>query len=330
MDPLTQGTVGANFANLKSDSKNLKWATLVGFLAGLAPDLDSLIRSNEDTLLYLEYHRQFSHSLIFIPIGSFFVSLLLHYVGLKKKISFKENYIFSFLGYATHGLIDSCTSYGTQIFWPFSNYRVAWNTVSIIDPLYTLPLLILLGISLKTQKRIWVIGGVCYAFAYMGLGLIQQKRAEKKVKELAWERGHREIEVSAKPSFGNLVVWKTVYEYDSNYYIDAIKFGLSHKFYPGESIKKFSYQRDLPWIKLDSRSAQDIERFRWFSRDYLAVHPERENVIIDVRYSMIPNRIDPLWGIVIDEKKQSEHARYKMFERNARQQGKQLWKMIID
>ena len=43
------------------------------------------------------------------------------------------------MGYATHGLLDSCTSYGTQLFWPFSDVRVAWDTMSIVDPLFTVP-----------------------------------------------------------------------------------------------------------------------------------------------------------------------------------------------
>ena len=47
--------------------------------------------------------------------------------------------MYSTIGYATHGIIDSLTSYGTQLFWPFSNDRFATNTISIIDPLFTLP-----------------------------------------------------------------------------------------------------------------------------------------------------------------------------------------------
>ena len=50
-----------------------------------------------------------------------------------------DTYMYSTIGYATHGIIDSLTSYGTQLFWPFSNDRFATNTISIIDPLFTLP-----------------------------------------------------------------------------------------------------------------------------------------------------------------------------------------------
>jgi inner membrane protein len=69
MDPLTQGIVGTTAAQAYSKKKNLVIAGIIGFLAGLAPDIDIFFRSDTDPLLFLEYHRQFTHSLIFIPIG---------------------------------------------------------------------------------------------------------------------------------------------------------------------------------------------------------------------------------------------------------------------
>ena len=70
MDPISQGAVGALAAKASVRNKNLAKITLVGCLAGMAPDLDVLIQSREDPILFLEYHRQFTHSLLFIPFGS--------------------------------------------------------------------------------------------------------------------------------------------------------------------------------------------------------------------------------------------------------------------
>ena len=69
-------------------------------------------------------------------------------------------------GYATHGLLDACTSYGTVLFWPFSNERLTWNNISIVDPLLTIPALILL---LWLQKQ---IGGDLVFLQLGGLSLI--------------------------------------------------------------------------------------------------------------------------------------------------------------
>jgi len=80
MDPLTQGTLGASLSqSFAGDKKLVKYASILGFLAGMAPDLDLFIRSSEDPLLFLDFHRQFTHSLFFIPIGGFLCALLFRY-----------------------------------------------------------------------------------------------------------------------------------------------------------------------------------------------------------------------------------------------------------
>jgi inner membrane protein len=176
MDPVSQGTVGAAFAQSTANKNNFIKISFIGFLAGLAPDLDVLIRSENDPILFLEYHRQFSHSLFFIPFGALIISLLI-FPLVKKSISLKTVYIASFLGYATHGLLDACTSYGTLLFWPFSNERITWNTISIVDPLFTIPALILTGIAIVTRKRIFSFFTIGWIVFYLSLGFIQYERA---------------------------------------------------------------------------------------------------------------------------------------------------------
>ena len=68
MDPISQGTVGAAFAQSTASKNNIIRIGFIGFLAALAPDLDVLIRSSDDPILFLKYHRQFSHSLFFLSL----------------------------------------------------------------------------------------------------------------------------------------------------------------------------------------------------------------------------------------------------------------------
>jgi len=155
MDPITQGTIGAALPQAFG-KKNLGIIAILGFLSGLAPDLDIFIRSSTDPLLSLEYHRQFTHSLLFIPFGGVLCASFLYL--LLKKISpftFKQTWLYCTLGYGSHGLIDACTSYGTLLFWPFSDMRIAWNNISIIDPLFTLPTLILILIASVKRKNLY-------------------------------------------------------------------------------------------------------------------------------------------------------------------------------
>ena len=307
MDPITQGTVGAAFAQSTANKNNILRIGVIGFLAGLAPDLDVLIRSSNDPILFLEYHRQFSHSLFFIPFGSLIVALLI-FPLVKKSMSLKTVYIASFLGYATHGLLDACTSYGTQLFWPFSNERVTWNNISIVDPLFTIPILILVGTAIKTRKRLFSFFAIGWAAFYLSLGFVQYERALSTAIELAHSRGHNAERLTLKPSFGNLILWKSIYQHEEKFYVDAIRTVRSSTWCSGENIRMFDYQYHLPSLDKDSQQRKDIERFRWFSQDYLGFDKE-ENLVTDVRYSMIPNQIAPMWGLVIDDQKDiNEHA----------------------
>ena len=307
MDPLSQGTVGTAFAQSIANKNNIIKIGIIGFLAGLAPDLDVLIRSENDPILFLEYHRQFSHSLFFIPFGSLIVALLI-FPLFKKSMGFKTIYMASFLGYATHGLLDACTSYGTLLFWPFSNERITWNNISIIDPLFTIPVLILIGIAIKTRKRIFSFFAIGWIIFYLSLGFIQYDRALSAAIKLAESRGHVAERITLKPSFGNLILWKSIYQYEETFYVDAIRTVKSTTWCKGETTKVFDYQHHLPNLDKDSQQRKDIERFRWFSQDYLGYNKEK-NLVTDIRYSMIPNQIAPMWGLVIDDKRGiNEHA----------------------
>ena len=80
MDPVSQGAFGAIFAQTVSGKRKYIAGAILGCLAGLAPDLDILIRSSSDPLLGLEFHRQFTHSLVFIPFGALIVALCTRFI----------------------------------------------------------------------------------------------------------------------------------------------------------------------------------------------------------------------------------------------------------
>jgi len=307
MDPISQGTVGAAFAQSAANKNNIAKISIVGFLAGLAPDLDVFIRSSTDPILFLEYHRQFTHSLFFIPFGALIVSAFL-FPLVRKSLNFKTTYVASFLGYATHGLLDACTSYGTLLFWPFSNERITWNNISIVDPLLTIPALIFLAVAVKTNRRRFSFFAVGWIVSYLMLGFVQYERALSSGIRLAQSRGHNAERMTLKPSFGNLILWKSIYRHGDSFYVDAIRAGRTITWCAGESVKIFDYQYHLPGLEKNSQQREDIERFRWFSQDYLGFDGDK-NLVTDVRYSMIPNQIIPMWGLVIDERRGiNEHA----------------------
>jgi inner membrane protein len=313
MDPVSQGVLGASVPQAFSQKKYIVAATLFGALSGMAPDLDSFIRSDTDPLLYLQFHRQFSHSLIFIPIGSLICALVFYFLFARRwQISFKLTYLFCLLGYATHGLLDACTSYGTQLLWPFSNERFAWNTISIVDPLFTLPLLALVIVGLKKKNPLFAQIALCWVIAYHGLGFYQNQRVAEVGAQLAEQRGHTPIRLEAKPSFGNLLLWKVIYEVEDGYYTDAVRAAPSLTIYPGEFIPKLNIERDLPWLDKDSQQAKDLARFHWFSRGFLSLDPDNPLRVTDMRYSLVPNEATGMWSIWLNQQAgKTDHVRIK-------------------
>ena len=312
MDPLTQGIVATTAAQSISVNKKLFIVSIIGFLSGLSPDIDVFIRSNEDPLLFLEFHRQFTHSLLFIPIGGLICSTFFYYLFTKRfNFTFKETYIYSTIGYATHGIIDSFTTYGTQLLWPFTNDRLAWNTISVIDPLFTIPVIILCLFALIKNNKIYSYYAISWMLLYQTFGFIQKDRAENIINNYALKNGHRINSIEAKPSFGNIIVWKVIYSDDTNYYINAVKLGFSHIIYPGEMIKKLDIKNDFQWLDTDSQQFKDLERFRWFSNNYLGLAKSDDNTIYDIRFSAIPNEVEGLWGVRLDKNKnKDEHIDY--------------------
>lgn len=332
MDPLTQGVLGSSLSQSFSHKNSVIIAGVLGFLSGMAPDLDVLIRSDSDPLLFLEYHRQFTHSLIFIPIGGLICASVFYLLIAKfSSLSFKQVYIFCTLGYATHGLLDTCTSYGTQLLWPISDHRFSWDTISIIDPIFTIPLLILIILAGVKKRPGFAIAGIIWGLAYQSLGIYQNHRASEIGMQLAEQRGHTPIRLEAKPSFGNLILWKVIYEVEDGFYTDGIRITLKSKIFPGSFIKKLDVERDFPWLDPNSQQAKDLQRFTWFSQGYVSVDPNNPLRVIDARYSLLPNEAKGLWSIWLSpDAIFVEHVDYRMDRQINKAKRKEFTDMLFD
>jgi membrane-bound metal-dependent hydrolase YbcI (DUF457 family) len=152
MDSLTQFVLGAAVGHLiLSRHIGVGKAMLIGGLSGTIPDLDMIPLSFTDMVTQLDLHRSLSHSILFCLIAPLGFTKIAQ-IFTQRKISFWRWYALWFLGFFTHILIDACTTWGTQIFWPLP-YRVSFNSVFIIDPLYTLPLIVSLVTALYVSRK---------------------------------------------------------------------------------------------------------------------------------------------------------------------------------
>jgi inner membrane protein len=328
VDPVSQASIGAVAAQALSRRTPLLTALWVGALGGFLPDADILIRSSDDPLLALEYHRHFTHSLLFIPIGGL-IAAALGKLLTRGKRTIRELWLPAALGWATHGLLDSCTSYGTYLFWPFSDVRVAWNTVSIVDLLFTLPILIGAILAVRKQSRALATAALVWALAYLSVGVVQRDRAAAVYAERIAERGHTAERMEVKPSLGNNILFRAFYIHGDTYYADAVRVPWwgEGTVYEGDSIPAL----DITALRatLDPVHQHDLDRFAHFSDGFLVEDPLHPGVIGDFRYAMVPNAIAPLWGIDLGGGAPGKHLAFERFSATSGAQRQamldQLW-----
>ncbi len=296
-----------------ANKKHSRPAAAVGFVAGMLADADILIHAADDPLLNVELHRHFTHSLIFIPFGALIATLLLWPV-LRKHLDLKHIYLYALLGYATAGLLDACTSYGTHLLWPFSEARIAWSIIAIVDPVFSLLLLVALILSLKFCQPMPARVGLAMAGTYLLLGLWQHQNALQVAQGIAAQRGHEVQRILVKPTLGNLLLWRAVYQSGDTFYVDAIRIGLgSERIYPGGSARKFLLTEDRSYLPADSVIFQDVERFYRLADGFVIADSAREQVLTDVRYSMLPTRVSAMWGIDLNVASSTQHAKYEVY-----------------
>ena len=138
MDSITQFSLGAAIGIAVSPKKTAKIALISGLLATI-PDLDIFLKY-ADPLTSVINHRGFSHSLFYLSLIAPLVAFFLHKVfGL---ISYSKWLILAFLTLVTHPILDSFTIYGTSLLLPFSDSKIMIGSIFIIDPIYTIPLVV--------------------------------------------------------------------------------------------------------------------------------------------------------------------------------------------
>lgn len=316
MDPVSQAVLGATAAELfaarsPQDRAHLPMIACIGALSGMAADLDVLIQSPTDPLLFFDYHRHFTHALLFIPAGALMVAIALHFLYFRHRLSFAKTWLYCLAGYATHGILDCFTAYGTSIFWPFSDVRIAWDWIAVVDPLFTVPALVLVVLAGYTRDMRPAVTAAAWMLLYLGFGFIQHERAEGAGLALAQTRGHSPARLEVKPAVGSLLIWKILYQHQNHYHVDAVRTGADIVSWAGACAVRFTPEQHAFRLAPTSQQTRDIDRFDHFAHGYLALDGQDETTVVDLRYSMLPDEVTPLWGIRLKPNRPiDEHVEY--------------------
>ena len=120
-----------------------------------------------------------------------------------------------FWGFLTHILLDCFTTYGTQVFAPFSNERVAWGTVSVVDPLYTMPFLLCLLVAARfvrhdSRRQLWNRLGLAWSCLYLALTVVNHSRVQHTVEAALQDQGRSFEQFLITPTIFNNFLWNVV------------------------------------------------------------------------------------------------------------------------
>tara|TARA_R110002126_G_scaffold39767_1_gene117583 strand:- start:47580 stop:48638 length:1059 start_codon:yes stop_codon:yes gene_type:complete len=294
MDSITQIVLGAACGEAVLGKKIGNRALLFGAIGGTIPDLDvfigRLLYSNE--IQAMAFHRGFMHSILFAVLSCFFFGWLtykLYNLGKRKDTTNLNDWVLLFFwSILTHPILDCFTPYGTQLFAPFSDYRVAFNNISVADPFYTVPFLLCMIILMffnrtSTKRKSWLKTGIYISSIYMMLTIFNKLYMDSVFKASFEKAGISYQRFSAQPTILNTILWYAVTESKDKYYLTF------YSLFDQKSISDKMITVDKNHDLIDM-SDENLKTLTWFSNNYYNIS-KKEKVgtykYVDLRYPIL-------------------------------------------
>jgi inner membrane protein len=281
MDSLTQATLGATVAAACVPPGHRRRALLAGALLGTLPDLDVLIDYG-DAVANFTRHRGFSHSLLVLPPFAVLAWVALRRWWRPVREAPRAWLAAVLLALVTHPLLDAHTAYGTQLWWPLDLPPVSWSTLFIIDPLYTLPLLVGALVTAAWPRRGWsrgpLIAGLAVSSLYLGWSWAAKALVEQHARDALASRGLAAAPLFSVPTPFNTVLWRVV-AMTGDGYLEAFDSLLLDE----GGLRFEQYASDTASLSA-AGSLHAVRRLRWFSAGFVAAEVVNgELVISDLR-----------------------------------------------
>ncbi|HET8854307.1 MAG TPA: metal-dependent hydrolase [Salinimicrobium sp.] len=290
MDSLTQMVLGAAVGEAVLGRKVGNKAVLYGAIAGTIPDLDTFAGYFVDPVTAIEIHRGFTHSIFFSVVFAPIFGWLISKIEKRTGVGWKSWSKLVFWSLITHPLLDSFTTWGTELFWPL-NTELAFKSIFVIDPLYTLPFLIFLILAMRQnrsseKRREYNRLGLIISSSYLLLALVfkgiayQQFEDSLESSDIVYKR------METKPSPFNIILWTAHAEVEDAYLIG------DYSFFDDQPIDFTSYPKNHHY--LDSLGKyKKVQELIEISGGWFTIIRERgEFVFNDLRFGKI-NPYDP-------------------------------------
>jgi inner membrane protein len=280
MDSLTQialgAAVGEAVVGRKAGGRGAAWGAVLGTL----PDLDILAYPFLDPVAELAFHRGITHSILFAVVMTPVLGLGLARLHRARGLPPSAWMWMVFLTIGTHILLDCFTVYGTQLFQPFSDYPVSWNSLFIIDPLYTVPLglgvLVALFLRRDSAARQRVNrAGLLISTLYIAWSLVAKGMAFQALERGFADAGLQPERVMSNPTPLNTVLWMGIAEQEDTLYV-----GLYSLLDAGPPVDLIAVPKKTELVR-PYQEERAVKRLLRFSKGWFAARREGDALIFD-------------------------------------------------
>ncbi len=290
MDSLTQIVLGAAVGEAVLGKKVGNKAMLYGAIAGTIPDLDIFTSYFTDPITATEWHRGFSHSILFSVLFAPVFGYLISKIERKQEATWKNWSWLMFWGFITHPLLDAHTTWGTQLFWPL-DLRLAYKNIFVIDPLYTLPFLVCVILAMRKKRtspsrKKYNKLGLILSSSYLIITLILKGISYAKFINNLKEQQISYQRIDTRPSPFNTILWSAIIEQEDAYLMGE------YSFFDSKPIHFKSYPKNHELLGNLSKEDKIQRLIKIAENWYTVTEKEGQLYINDLRFglmSLAPN-----------------------------------------
>ncbi|MGG4775336.1 metal-dependent hydrolase [Paenalcaligenes sp. Me52] len=277
MDSLTQAVLGASICGSTIGRYHGRKAAIAGAVLATLPDLDVVMRY-QDPILAMTSHRGFSHSLFVLTGLALLLTCLWRLMRPDPRYGASRLFLALWLTLITHPLLDAFTSYGTQLLWPLEPIPQSWASIFIIDPVYTLPLLVATLLLLGWGGRSGVIKTCHWALglstAYLALTVTIQHHVDTQAQARVQQLGYTPTASFTTPELFTTLLWRSIVRTDAGVDCEVIT-GLLDT-----TESEYFCAANNHHLADNLPTATSLQRLRWFSGDWVRFDVQDDLLIV--------------------------------------------------
>lgn len=290
MDSFTQIVLGAAVAAAIAPPRHRRAALLAGAALGTLPDLDVLPINliTDDPVARMTWHRSFSHSLLVLPFVAWAIWAWFRSRGGRVAQSPKRWFWAMQGALVTHPLLDAFTVYGTQLLWPLPVRPTMWSSVFIIDPLYTVWLLLACVIAWFARERriahAMLVAGLSVSSLYLGLSLLAKRQVDHAAEQALAAQGLADAPRFSVPMPFNILLWRVV-AMTPDGFVEG-----ERSLVADQGLMRFRHHPSDVAAMSQVREFPAVQRLQWFNRGFMKAQVrDGELVLSDLRMGAEPD-----------------------------------------